>query len=44
MKDCCTDIQKLRDGKIVYTGRTFRDVTYMLPDKTEKVVALMAVN
>lgn len=43
MKDCCTNIQKPRDGKTVYIGQTFRDVTYTLPDKTEKTVSIRTI-
>lgn len=43
VKDCCTDIQKPRDGKTVYIGQTFRDVTYALPDKTEKMVGICTI-
>lgn len=43
VKDCCTNIQKPRDGKTVYTGQTFRDVTYKLPDKTEKTVGIRTI-
>lgn len=43
MKDCCTNIQKPRDGKTVYIGQTFRDVTYTLSDKTEKTVGIRTI-
>lgn len=43
VKDCCTDIQKPRDGKTVYIGQTFRDVTYTLADKTEKTVGIRTI-
>ncbi len=43
VKDCCTNIQRPRDGKTVYTGQTFRDVTYSLPDKTEKTVGIRMI-
>lgn len=43
VKDCCTDIQKPRDGKTVYIGQTFRDVTYTLPDKTKKTVGIRTI-
>ena len=43
VKDCCTNIQSPRDGKTVYTGQTFRDVTYSLPDQTEKTVGIRTV-
>ena len=43
VKDCCTNIQKPRDGKTVYIGQTFRDVTYTLPDKTEKTVGIRTI-
>lgn len=43
IRDCCTNIQKPRDGKAVYVGQTFRDVTYTLPDKTEKTVGIRTI-
>lgn len=43
VKDCCTNVQNPRDGKTVYTGQTFRDVTYTLPDKTEKTVGIRTI-
>lgn len=43
VRDCCTNIQKPRDGKAVYIGQTFRDVTYTLPDKTEKTVGIRTI-
>lgn len=43
VKDCCTNVQNPRDGKTVYTGQTFRDVTYSLPDRTEKTVGIRTI-
>ncbi len=43
VRDCCTNIQKPREGKTVYVGQTFRDVTYTLPDKTEKTVGIRII-
>lgn len=43
VKDCCTNVQNPRDGKTVYIGQTFRDVTYTLPDKTEKTVGIRTI-
>lgn len=43
VKDCCTNIQKPRDGKTVYIGQTFRDVTCTLPDQTEKTVGIRII-
>ena len=43
VRDCCTDIQKPREGKTVYVGQTFRNVTYTLPDKTEKTVGIRTI-
>ena len=37
------DIQHPRDGKTVYIGQTFRDVTYPLPDNREKTVGIRTV-
>ncbi len=43
VRNCCTNIQRPRDGKTVYIGQTFRDVTYTLPDKTEKTVGIRTI-
>ena len=43
VKDCCTNVQKPRDGKTVYIGQTFRDVTYTLPDNSEKTVGIRTI-
>ena len=43
VRDCCMNIQKPREGKTVYVGQTFRDVTYTLPDKTEKTVGIRTI-
>lgn len=43
VKGCCTNIQKPRDGKAVYIGQTFRDVTYTLPNKTEKTAGIRTI-
>lgn len=43
VRDCCTNVQNPRDGKTVYIGQTFRDVTYTLPDKTEKTVGIRTI-
>lgn len=43
VKECCTNIQKPRDGKTVYIGQTFRDVTYTLPNKTEKTAGIRTI-
>ncbi len=43
VRDCCTNIQRPRAGKAVYIGQTFRDVTYTLPDKTEKTVGIRTI-
>lgn len=43
VKDCCTNIQKPRDGKTVYIGQTFRDVSYTLPNKTEKTAGIRTI-
>ena len=43
VKDCCTNVQNPRDGKTVYIGQTFRDVTYTLPDSTEKTVGIRTI-
>ena len=43
VKDCCKNIQHPRDGKTVYIGQTFRDVTYTLPDQTQKTVGIRTI-
>ncbi|RKI36968.1 IS1380 family transposase [bacterium D16-51] len=43
VKDCCTNIQKPGDGKTVYIGQTFREVTYTLSDKTEKTAGIRTI-
>jgi len=43
VKDCCQNIQTPRDGKTVYIGQTFRDVTYTLPDGNEKTVGIRTI-
>lgn len=43
VRDCCTNIQHPRDGKTVYIGQTFRDVTYTLPNKNEKTVGIRTI-
>jgi len=43
VKDCCTNVQNPRDGKTVYIGQTFRDVTYTLPNGTEKTVGIRTI-
>ena len=32
VRECCQNIQHPRDGKTVYIGQTFRNVTYSLSD------------
>lgn len=43
VRECCQNIQHPRDGKIVYTGQTFRDVTDSLSDHEEKTVGIRTV-
>ena len=43
VKDCCENIQHPRDGKTTYIGQTFRDVTYTLPDESEKTVGIRTI-
>lgn len=43
VRECCKNIQHPRDGKTVYTGQTFRDVTYSLSDNEEKTVGIRTV-
>lgn len=42
-RECCKNIQHPRDGKTVYTGQTFRDVTYSLSDNEEKTVGIRTI-
>ncbi len=43
VKGCCANIQRPRDGKTIYVGQTFRDVTYSLPDKSEKTAGIRTI-
>ena len=43
VRECCQNIQHPRDGKTVYTGQTFRDVTYSLSDNEEKTVGIRTI-
>ena len=43
VREGCQNIQHPRDGKIVYTGQTFRDVTYSLSDNEEKTVGIRTI-
>lgn len=43
VRECCKNIQHPRDGKTVYTGQTFRDVTYSLSDNEEKTVGIRTI-
>lgn len=43
VKDCCENIQQPRDGKTTYIGQTFRDVTYTLPDGSDKTVGIRTI-
>ena len=43
VKDCCANVRHPRDGKAVYIGQTFRDITYSLPDKIEKTVGIRTI-
>lgn len=43
VKDCCQNIQQPRDGKTTYIGQTFRDVTYTLPDGSDKTVGIRTI-
>ncbi len=43
VRDCCTNIQTPRDGKTIYMGQTFRDVTYTLEDGEEKTVGIRTI-
>ena len=43
VRECCQNIQHPRDGKTVYTGQTFRNVTYSLSDNEEKTVGIRTI-
>jgi hypothetical protein len=43
VRECCQNIQHPRDGKAVYIGQTFRDVTYSLSDNEEKTVGIRTI-
>ena len=40
MKQCCKDIRQPRDGKTVYIGSSWKDITYTRPDGERKTVCL----
>ena len=42
-KQHCQNIQHPRDGKTVYIGQTFRNVTYSLSDNEEKTVGIRTI-
>ena len=44
VRECCQNIQHPRDGKTVYIGQTFRDVTYSLSDNEEKTVGIRTID
>ena len=43
VRECCKNIQHPRDGKTVYIGQTFRNVTYSLSDNEEKTVGIRTI-
>ena len=43
VRECCQNIQHPRDGKTVYIGQTFRNVTYSLSDNEEKTVGIRTI-
>ena len=43
VRECCQNIQHPRDGKTVYIGQTFRDVTYSISDNEEKTVGIRTI-
>ena len=43
VRECCQNIQHPRDGKTVYIGQTFRNVTYSLSDNAEKTVGIRTI-
>ena len=43
VRECCQNIQHPRDGKTVYIGQTFRNVTYSLSDNEEKTVEIRTI-
>ena len=40
MKQCCQDIRHPRDGKTVYIGSSWKDITYTCPNEEKKTVCL----
>ena len=38
VRECCQNIQHPRDGKTVYIGQTFRNVTYSLSDNILRII------
>ena len=43
VRDCCKNIQTPREGKTIFIGQTFRDVTYTLADGAEKTVGIRTI-
>lgn len=43
VRECCKNIQTPREGKTVFIGQTFRDVTYTLADGAEKTVGIRTI-
>ena len=43
VRECCQNIQHPRDGKTVYIGQAFRNVTYSLSDNEEKTVGIRTI-
>lgn len=43
VRDCCKNVQTPREGKTVFIGQTFRDVTYTLADGVEKTVGIRTI-
>lgn len=43
MKDCCKDIRRPREGKIVYVGSSWRDVAYEDEEGNQKTICMRMV-
>lgn len=43
VKNCCKDIRKPRDGKVVYIGSSWKDIEYMTTDGESKRICMRIV-
>lgn len=43
VKNCCKDIRKPRDGKVVYIGSSWKDIEYMTTDGERRTICMRIV-